>query len=235
VALVELNKSFVFKTDSGFPKILGILLLARSSTRALAFNFYFLKVQVKINQAAMVSTGTPKAKETDCKDHSDGSLLEMKVKTEHEQSEDSMEMLAYFDKLPDNTREELLNFTYKATHVQVRLQSCNQRRILKSIGQRWTMQGTQTNQGYMMISLRLNAKRHLTGNTWARFLLFKLNRAFSSLSLIARIETLVTLKLFFANKITAPNLNQETSTIKAQILLSSYKVQILAKARTPQS
>jgi hypothetical protein len=31
----------------------------------------------------------------------------MKVKTEREQSEDSMVMLAYFNKLPDNTREEL--------------------------------------------------------------------------------------------------------------------------------
>jgi hypothetical protein len=33
----------------------------------------------------------------------------MKVKTESEKSEDSMEMLAYFDKLPDNTGEELLS------------------------------------------------------------------------------------------------------------------------------
>jgi hypothetical protein len=57
----------------------------------------------------MVSTGTPKAKETDHKDHPDGSPLEMKVKTEHEKSKDSMEMLAYFDKLPDNTRKELLS------------------------------------------------------------------------------------------------------------------------------
>jgi hypothetical protein len=54
-----------------------------------------------------------------------------------------------------------------------------------------------------MISLRLNAKRHLTGNIWARFLLFKLNRAFSSLSLLAQIETLVAFKLLFANKIAA--------------------------------
>jgi hypothetical protein len=30
------------------------------------------------------------------------------------------------------------------------------------------MQGTQTNHGYMMSSLRLNAKRHLTGIIWAR-------------------------------------------------------------------
>ncbi len=57
----------------------------------------------------MVSTGTPEAKETDRKDHPDRSPLEMKVKTEREQSKDSMEMLAYFDKLPDNTREELLS------------------------------------------------------------------------------------------------------------------------------
>ncbi len=57
----------------------------------------------------MVSTGTPEAKENNRKDHPDGSLLEMKVKTECEQSEDSMEMLAYFDKLPDNTHEELLS------------------------------------------------------------------------------------------------------------------------------
>ncbi len=57
----------------------------------------------------MVSTGTPEAKETDRKDYPDGSPLEMKVKTEREQSKDSMEMLAYFDKLPDNTREELLS------------------------------------------------------------------------------------------------------------------------------
>ncbi len=57
----------------------------------------------------MVSTGTPKAKETNRKDHPDGSPLEMKVKTEREKSEDSMEMLAYFNKLPDNTREELLS------------------------------------------------------------------------------------------------------------------------------
>jgi hypothetical protein len=90
-------------------KILGILLLAGSSTRALAFNFYFHKVQVEINQAAMVSTGTPEAKETDRKDHPDGSPLEMKVKTEREKSKDSMEMLAYFDKLPANKREELLS------------------------------------------------------------------------------------------------------------------------------
>jgi hypothetical protein len=88
---------------------LGILLLAGSSTRALAFDFYFHKVQVEIDQAAMVSTGTPKAKKTDREDHPDGSPLEMNVKTEREQSEDSMEMLAYFDKLPDNTREELLS------------------------------------------------------------------------------------------------------------------------------
>jgi hypothetical protein len=89
--------------------ILGILLLAEPSTRALAFNFYFHKVQVKINQAPMVSTGTPKAKETNCKDHPDESPLEMKVKTEREKSKDSMDMLAYFNKLPDNTREELLS------------------------------------------------------------------------------------------------------------------------------
>ncbi len=57
----------------------------------------------------MVSTGTPEAKETNCKGHPDGSPLEMKVKTEHEKSKNSMEMLAYFDKLPDNTREELLS------------------------------------------------------------------------------------------------------------------------------
>ncbi len=57
----------------------------------------------------MVSTGTPEAKETDCEDHPDGSPWEMKVKTEREKSENSMEMLAYFDKLPDNTREELLS------------------------------------------------------------------------------------------------------------------------------
>jgi hypothetical protein len=68
---------------------LGILLLAGSSTRALAFDFYFDKVQVEMNQAAMVSTGTPKAKETNCKDHPDESPLEMKVKTECEKSEDS--------------------------------------------------------------------------------------------------------------------------------------------------
>ncbi len=109
MALVELNKSTVFKTDSGFPPILSILLSAGSSTRDLAFDFYFHKVQVEINQAAMVSTGTPKAKETNHKDHRDGSPLELKVKTEREQSEDSMEMLSYFDKLPDNTREELLS------------------------------------------------------------------------------------------------------------------------------
>jgi hypothetical protein len=88
---------------------LGVLLLAGSSTRALAFDFYFHKVQVKINQAAMVSTGTPKATETNHEDHPDGSPLEMKVKTEREQSKDSTEMLAYFNKLPDNTREELLS------------------------------------------------------------------------------------------------------------------------------
>jgi hypothetical protein len=88
---------------------LGILLSAGSSTRALAFDFNFHKVQVKINQAAMVSTGTPEAKETDCKDHPGGSPLEMKVKTEREKSENSMEMLACFDKLPDNTREKLLS------------------------------------------------------------------------------------------------------------------------------
>jgi hypothetical protein len=88
---------------------LGILLSAGFSTRALAFDFYFYKVQVEINQAAMVSTGTPEAKETNCKGHPDGSPLEMKVKTEHEKSKNSMEMLAYFDKLPDNTREELLS------------------------------------------------------------------------------------------------------------------------------
>ncbi len=57
----------------------------------------------------VTSTGTPKAKETDCEDHPDGSLLEMKVKTECEKSKNNMEMLAYFDKLPDNTREELLS------------------------------------------------------------------------------------------------------------------------------
>jgi hypothetical protein len=57
----------------------------------------------------MVSMGTPEAKETDREDHPDGSLLEMKVKTEHEKSKNSMEVLAYFDKLPDNTREELLS------------------------------------------------------------------------------------------------------------------------------
>jgi hypothetical protein len=76
---------------------LGILLLAGSSTRALAFDFFFHKVQVKINQAAMVSRGTPEAKETNRKDHPDGSPLEMKVKTEREKSKNSMEMLAYFD------------------------------------------------------------------------------------------------------------------------------------------
>ncbi len=57
----------------------------------------------------MVSMGTPKAKETDHKDHPDRSPLEMKVKTECEKSKDSMEMLASFDKLPDNTRKELLS------------------------------------------------------------------------------------------------------------------------------
>jgi hypothetical protein len=57
----------------------------------------------------MVSTGTPEAKETDREDHPDGSPLEMKVKTEREKSKNSMEMLAYFDKLPENTREELLS------------------------------------------------------------------------------------------------------------------------------
>ncbi len=57
----------------------------------------------------MVSTGTPEAKETIREDHPDRSPLEMKVKTEREQSEDSMEMLAYFDKLPDNTCEKLLS------------------------------------------------------------------------------------------------------------------------------
>ncbi len=59
----------------------------------------------------MVSTGTPEAKETDHEDHHDGSPfpLEMKVKTEHEKSEDSMAMLAYFDKLPYITRKELLS------------------------------------------------------------------------------------------------------------------------------
>ncbi len=62
----------------------------------------------------MVSTGTPEAKKTDRKDHPDGSPLGMKVKTEREKSEDSMEMLAYFDKLPDNTREVLLS----QLHVQ---------------------------------------------------------------------------------------------------------------------
>ncbi len=150
----------------------------------------------------MVSTCTPEAKETDCKDHPDGSPLEMKVKTECEKSKNSMEMLAYFDKLPDNTREELLSqlCLQGDTHMQVWLLSCNQRRILRSIGQRWTMQASQTNQGYMMISSRLNAKKHLTGNIWARFLLFKLNSVLSSLLLFARIETLVKLKLFFANK-----------------------------------
>ncbi len=53
----------------------------------------------------MVSTGTPEAKETDCEDHPGRSPLEMKVNTEHEQSEDSMDMY----KLPDNVREELLS------------------------------------------------------------------------------------------------------------------------------
>ncbi len=57
----------------------------------------------------MVSMGTPKAKETNREDHPDGSPLKMKVKTECDKLEDSMEMLAYFDKLPDNTREELLS------------------------------------------------------------------------------------------------------------------------------
>jgi hypothetical protein len=57
----------------------------------------------------MVSTDTPEAKETDHKDHPDGSPLEMKVKTECEKSKVSMEILAYFDKLPDNTRKELLS------------------------------------------------------------------------------------------------------------------------------
>ncbi len=57
----------------------------------------------------MVSSGTPKAKETNHKDHPDGSPLEMKVKTEREKSKDSMEMSAYFDKLPDNTRKEHLS------------------------------------------------------------------------------------------------------------------------------
>ncbi len=33
----------------------------------------------------------------------------MKVKTEREKSKDSMEMLVYFDKLPDNTFKELLS------------------------------------------------------------------------------------------------------------------------------
>ncbi len=33
----------------------------------------------------------------------------MKMKTEHEKSENSMEILAYFDKLPDKTHEELLS------------------------------------------------------------------------------------------------------------------------------
>jgi hypothetical protein len=55
----------------------------------------------------MVSTGTPEAKETNHNNHPDGSPLEMKVKTEREKSEDSMEMLAYFDKLPG--KEELLS------------------------------------------------------------------------------------------------------------------------------
>ena len=57
----------------------------------------------------MVSMGTPKAKETDHEDHPDGSLLEVKVKTECEKSKDSMEMLAYFNKLPEKTREEILS------------------------------------------------------------------------------------------------------------------------------
>jgi hypothetical protein len=57
----------------------------------------------------MVSTVTPEATETDPEDHPDKSPLEMKVKTEREKSKDSMEMLAYFDKLPDKTRKELLS------------------------------------------------------------------------------------------------------------------------------
>jgi hypothetical protein len=55
----------------------------------------------------MVSTDTPDAKKTNCKDHPDRSPLEMKVKTECEKSKVTMEMLAYFDKLPDRTHEEL--------------------------------------------------------------------------------------------------------------------------------
>ncbi len=168
----------------------------------------------------MVSTGTPEAKETDHNNHPDGSPFEMKVKTEREKSKDSMEMLAYFDKLSDKTREELLSQLClqgdprASTASELLLQPKKKRRILKSICQRWTMQATQTNQGYTMSSLRLNAKRHLTGNIWARFPLFSFNRAFNSLLLLARIETLVKLKLFFANKIAAltqsPARRQET-------------------------
>jgi hypothetical protein len=57
----------------------------------------------------MVSTGTPEAKETNHEDHPDRSPLEMKVNTECEKSKDSMEMLAYFNKFPENTHEELLS------------------------------------------------------------------------------------------------------------------------------
>jgi hypothetical protein len=56
----------------------------------------------------MVNSGTPESKST-LKDPSAQSPLETAVKTKHMKSEQSMELLNYFDWLPDNANNKILD------------------------------------------------------------------------------------------------------------------------------
>ncbi len=183
---------------------MGILFLAGSSTRALAFDFNFHKVQVEINQAAMVSMGTPKAKETDHEDHPDGSLLEVKVKTECEKSKDSMEMLAYFNKLPEKTREEILS--------QLRLQgdphasTASESQTKKNLGEYMSEMDNASNAYKSRLYdefIETQCKKAFDREYMGKIPALQTQSGLQITSLLTWIETLVKLKLFFAKKIMA--------------------------------
>ncbi len=126
----------------------------------------------------------------------------MKVKTECEKSKDSMEMLAFFNKLPDKTHEELLS--QLCLQGDPRASTASESQPKKNLEEYMSEMDNASNADKSRLYdefIKTQHKRHLTVNIWARFPLFKLNQAFNSLLLLARIEILVKLKLFFAIKI----------------------------------
>ncbi len=152
----------------------------------------------------MVNAGTPEAKEIDHKDHLDGSPLEMKVKTECEKSKDTMEMLAYFDKLPDNTCKELLS--QLCLQGEPRASTASELQPKKNLEEYMSeMDNTRDTDKSRLYNefIKTECKKAFDRKYMGKILALQTQLGLQFTLATARIETLVKLKLFFVNKIMA--------------------------------